>query len=205
MDFLLENIYLLIFVAAGIAQWVNSRREAKKAEMEEARHRREHPQPLEEEEDVFGPDFDFGELQENLERELERRAPAPATPPPLPTATTTTSGGPLPGVERTPAPALRRNPPPQPQMETTQAPSKFEAELARQASMLEQVRIFKQAKTAKTLEDAAALKARAAYGGAAVARAAGGTSLRARLRNGRELKQAFVLKEVLEKPVGLRN
>ncbi len=205
MDFILENLYVLIFVAAGIAQWVNSQREAMKTEME-AQRRREQPQPqqLEEEDDFFGPDFDFDEAQENLEREAERRAPAAATPPPLPSTATVTSSGPLPGVERSPVPSLlRRNP--APHVEITTAPSHFEAELARQAEMLEQVRVFKQATTARSLEDAAALKASAAYGPVATVRDAGGAGLRARLRNRRELKQAIVLKEILEKPVGLRN
>ncbi len=202
MDFILDNLYLLIFAAAGIAQWVNSQREAKKAEME-AHRRREQPEELEEEEDVFGPDFDFGETQENHEREVERRAPAPATPPPLPSTTTVTSSGPLSGPERSPVPSLRRNP--APQIELTAVPSRFEEELARQAEMLEQVRVFKQAKSAKSLEEAAALKTSSAYALAASGRGTGETGLRARLRNTRELKQALVMKEVLDKPVGLRH
>jgi hypothetical protein len=65
MSWILENLQIVVALAAGIAYWLNNMRQAR----ETAREREEAPVDLEE---IFGPDFDFGKVE-----------PA-ATPPPLP-------------------------------------------------------------------------------------------------------------------------
>ena len=200
MQFILEHIYLLIFVAAGIAQWVNSQREAKKAE-KEAQQRQGRSGELEQEEDFFGPDFDFDETHEDHEREVVRRQPSAANPPPLPSGRSTTPTGPP--QLGTPAPVLvsrRERAASIPARDT-----RFEEELARQATLLEQVRLIKQRSQADAIENAVATRASAAYEQTTNTRGQNGLSLKSRLRDRRELKQAFILKEILEKPVSLRS
>lgn len=127
---------------------------------------------------------------EEFVEEAVRRIPKAAVPPSLP------SGGavPMPGAERSPVPDLRRSEkrvaaeaPPLPGMAS---------ELARQAAIAEQVRELKRAKKAARPAFDNRKKVQAEVGG--------GIGLKARLNSRRELQDAFVLKEILEKPVGLR-
>jgi hypothetical protein len=71
------------------------------------------------------------------------------------------------------------------------------AEPTHQQAHIDQARDFKQAKRAR------ATKAPKLAGAKAVFTAPSG-SIRSRLHSRRELRSAFVLKEILEKPVGLR-
>lgn len=129
------------------------------------------------------------ESYEEFVEEVERRMAM--NPPPLP------AGGaePRPGMGRSPVPDLRRNgkqergatAPPLPEMG---------AELMRQEALAERMRELKKAKKAGNPNFEIRKKGR-------VERASGG-GLRGRLQSRRELRDAFVLKEILEKPVGLR-
>ncbi len=78
MDFIFDNFQIVILVAGAIAYFVNNLRQAKEAE------RQARDEPPVEYEDVFGPDFDFGDSQ----RERGEPVPPPlvpvAKPPPLP-------------------------------------------------------------------------------------------------------------------------
>lgn len=178
MDFIIENIYLLVLAAAGIVQWWKSTQDAKKE--------RENPQQP--------GGYDPQELEEFIEEE-ERRQSRPAVPPPLPSG----QSGSMPGVERSPVPSFRKKAAEKEPNAFAPTPV-FEDELARQATLAEQLKGLKQGRKAKP---------------ARVARLARGSessdepvfmsgSLRSRLGNRKELRQAFVLKEILEKPVGLR-
>ncbi|QTN32104.1 hypothetical protein HZ994_07105 [Akkermansiaceae bacterium] len=124
---------------------------------------------------------------EEFEMEAERRIPRPAVPPPLPP-----SGAAVPDAVRPAVPDLRRQSPP-PLLEAFD-PS---AELSRQQALMERAREFKKAKSARTT------KAPKQAGERAVSTAPAG-SIRNRLHKRSELRSAFVLKEILEKPVGLR-
>lgn len=185
MEFIIDNIYLLVLAAAGIAQWWKATQDAKKE--------RENPQPPEE--------FDPGELEEFIEEAERRQArqavppPVPSVPPPLPSG----ERGPMPGVERSPVPALKRKGAATELQTFTNAPG-LDEELDRQAALAEQLQGLKQARKARP-----ARIARLARGAEDSDKPVfAGGSLRSRLGNRRELRQAFVLKEVLEKPVGLR-
>ena len=170
MDFIIDNIYLLILAAAGIAQWLKATQEAKKE--------RENPQPKEDE-------FSLEELEEFI-GQAERHHPVP---PPLPT----NDGGPMPGVERSPVPNLKKtNGPP-----SIAEMSRDEGELARQEAIATQLKGLRQAKQARVAKLSTDKKEK---GGSA---SRPGT-LRSRLGNRRELRQAIVLREILDKPVGLR-
>ena len=176
MDFIFDNLIILIIIASGIVKWMISTKEAKE-------ERENQPPPIE---------YDEQELEEFIEQ-AERRQARAAVPPPLPMG----ESQPLPGVERSPVPDLKRKssePPP------VVVATDIEDELARQASLAEQLKGLKQAKQAPT--------ARIARLATDVRKKPGSSSapgsLRSRLSSSRELRQAFVVKEILEKPIGLR-
>lgn len=126
---------------------------------------------------------------EEFEREAEHRNARPAVPPPLPP-----SGGALPGLGRSPVPDLRRN---STSVAAAAAPYlDASAELARQQALMDQAGEFKRAKIARKAKAAPILSP------AKAARPAVG--IRGRLHNRSEIRSAFVLKEILEKPIGLR-
>lgn len=128
-------------------------------------------------------DYDPDELEEFLE-EAERAHPRPAVPPPLPQAAPV------------PAPALRRSAEPPPlEFNPYEGVS---GELERQAKLAEQVKQLKQAKRQRSMEEVPTSTSKRKRSVESTG------SLRSRLNNRRELKQAFVLKEILEKPIGLR-
>lgn len=138
------------------------------------------------------PGYDPADLEEMLE-EAERRHSRPAVPPPLPT----TAFPQPPGSVVAPAPALRRKP-----REPEPAPVVFDAssELARQQLLADKLKEMKRTRGAKQVNEGLLPKKRSL---AEVSSASVG-SLKSRLGNRRELRQAFVLKEILEKPVAFR-
>lgn len=168
MDFIFENLIWLIAAAAGIVQWWKSTQEAKGEKRRNT------------------PEYSDEELEEYLEQE-ERAQPRPAVPPPLPHAAPAAS----------PAPLLRRRGAESPPV-TVDLLQGNSAELERQASLAEQMKLLKQAKRQHSLEESS----KSAYQKRKPAEVS--TSLRGRLKNRMELRQAFVLKEILEKPLGLR-
>ncbi len=168
MDFVFDNLIWLIAAAAGLVQWWKASQEAK----EESRRNT--------------PEYNAEELEEFLEQ-AERFHPRPAVPPPLPQAAPAAS----------PPPLLRRREaePPAASFDVLERNS---AELERQVSLAEQMKLLKQAKQHRSLEESSM----SAYQKRKPIEVS--TSLRGRLLNRLELRQAFVLKEILEKPVGLR-
>lgn len=173
MDFIFDNLIILIIVASGLVKWWTDTQAAKKA--------RENPQ--------HGQEYDPQELEDFVE-EAERRHPRPAVPPPLPIP----QSGPLPGVDRSPVPNLKRKSFERPTFAT---PNGVEDELARQALLAEQLKGLKLAKRSRTVNPA--------FGEQKQKITAAPTGrVRSRLANRRELRQAFVLKEILEKPISLR-
>lgn len=127
-------------------------------------------------------DFTPEELEEFFE-EVEQAHSRPAVPPPLPQAA--------------PAPVLRRNASEPPPLEFDPYEG-ISGELDRQAKLAEQVNQLKQAKRPRKREEAPTATSRRKKPVESTG------SLRGRLQNRRELRQAFVLKEILEKPIGLR-
>lgn len=179
MDFVIDNIYFIIIAAAGLVQWWKSTQDAKK-------ERESHPQSEE-----YLP----REVEEFLEQ-VERRQSRPVVPPPLPAGAKPVP----PRLDRSPVPNLKKaNRPAAGSRLTVTVPSFVEeaqqAELARQAAIAEQIKSLKQAKkNQETVLTTKREKTKTVVSG----------SIRDRLKNRSELRQAFVLKEFLEKPVGLR-
>jgi hypothetical protein len=175
MDLILDNIFLIILLLVGaISQWLKSRGESGPAQ---------------------DPGYDPEELEEleEMVREAERRHSRPAAPPPLPSS----SAFPVPqGAALAPAPPLRRK-----SGETSAAVPDTSSELARQQAIADQLKELKRTRGAREHNDSLLLPRRR---GQIPASAAAASSLKARLLNRNELRQAFVLKEILEKPVGLR-
>jgi len=67
MSWVFDNLQIVIAIAAGVAYWLNNMRQAKES--------REQDVPPVDAEDIFGPDFDFGEPESVVPK-----------PPPLPVA-----------------------------------------------------------------------------------------------------------------------
>ncbi len=131
---------------------------------------------------------DAAHYSEEDHTQFEETQRRPAGPPPIPS-------GLMPGVERSPVPSLRR---------ANTTPSFYipenSGEIARQAALAEQIRLAKAAKAARrqiTLVSPSKSAKRHDSSGT-------GTSLKFRLRSVSELRKAFVLKEILEKPLALR-
>lgn len=174
MDFILDNIFIIILLFVGaISQWLKSRGEAAQDK---------------------DPGFDPTDFEEMIE-EAERRQSLPAVPPPLPSPV---FNRPQQGPAATPVPALRRS-----QREAARpAAATYDsgAELARQEGLAKELKEMKRAKGARATADQAIPRIRPAGTSGPIA----ATTLNARLRSRRELRQAFVLREILEKPLGLR-
>jgi type IV secretory pathway VirB10-like protein len=179
MDFIFDNLIIIIIAASGLVQWWKSTKEAKQ-------ERENQPQSEE---------FAQRELEEFLEQ-AERRHSRPAVPPPVSHSKPPT----LPSFERTPAPALKKA-----SQYSTEAKAfinaphyeeeALQAELARQAAIAEQLSGLKQSKKKhKSTQTTRRSQTKSVVS----------SSIRDRLKNRSELRQAFVLKEFLEKPVGLR-
>lgn len=178
MDFIFDNIYIIIIAAAGLAQWWKSTQDAKKE--------REN-QPSEE----YLPQ----DVQEFLEQ-VGKRQPRAVVPPPLPKGASPVP----PRMDRSPTPMLKKAHKPTSEAKAfINAPHYIEeeqqAELARQAAIAEQLQGLRQVrKNQEVVLTEKREKAKVVVSG----------SIRDRLRNRSELRQAFVLKEFLDKPVGLR-
>lgn len=136
--------------------------------------------------------YEPAELEEMM-REVERRHSRPAVPPPLPPA----SYSPPQGGVIAPAPALRRK-----SREPESAPAAYDtsAELARQQQLADKLKEMKRTRGAREVSDSLLPQKRSVREESPST----GGSLKSRLGNRKELRQAFLLKEILEKPVGLR-
>jgi hypothetical protein len=184
MDWVLDNLNVIVFLAAGVAYWLNSMRQAK----EEARQQREAEQ-LE----------DFREETYTPPPHTEVFLPPPVVPPPLP-------GQPMVrpprGMPEAP-PTLRRSPQPQVAM----AQDAYEVELERQKALEERILSLRQNREKRSGGAAATKRAAAkrnspAPGGKPEIVQTGG--IRARLRDRSEARRAIVMREILGTPVGMR-
>ena len=138
------------------------------------------------------PGYDPADLQEMMQ-EAERRHSRPAVPPPLPPHTFPQP----PGGMIAPAPALRRK-----SREAEPVPTAFDtsSELARQQQLADKLKEMKRTRGAREMSDSQLPRKRSLADVSTVS----GVSLKSRLRSREELRQAFLLREILEKPVALR-
>ena len=174
MEFIEDYFYIIILIVGAIAQWMKSRSGSKEEEGYQSDE----------------PGYDPAELEEFIE-EAERRTPRPSVPPPLPSQ----GGAAFPGAGRSTAPDLRRTSPP-PLLEAA-ANLDVAGELDRQQNLIEKAREFKRAKIARKSKEVKAP-------GASPVSKVRTSGIRERLHSGPEIRSAFVLKEILDKPVGLR-
>ena len=138
------------------------------------------------------PGYDPADLEEIWE-ETEPRHSRPAVPPPLPPHAFPQP----PGGMIAPTPALRRK-----SREAESAPTAFDtsSELARQQQLADKLKEMKRTRGAREISDSLLPQKRSLADVGTVS----GVSLKSRLRSREELRQAFLLKEILEKPVALR-
>ena len=183
MQWIFDNLQILIAGAALVAYWLNNMRQAKE---EAARERQEAEAEVE---DHFGPDFDFGTPEEATP---PRQNTPPPAPPPKPQA------GPPPILR----PTRAASPPPA-------VLSAVETEMARQQALQERLRQVREARqtrtTATTTGGAAATQARVTGRTATspATPASASASLARRLRDRQEIRRAIVLREILGPPPGL--
>lgn len=174
MDIIRDNIFLIILLIVGAISQWLKARAEAKQGQE--------------------PDYDPADFEEMIE-EAERRHSRPAVPPPLPPNALPHPAPATAGGAVAPAPSLRRKP-----RETEQAAFDNSSELARQQEIADRLKEMKRTRGAREISDSLQPRKQTATQAAS----ASGHSLKQRLGNTRELRQAFVLKEILEKPVGLR-
>lgn len=138
------------------------------------------------------PGYEPADIEEMMQ-EAERRHSRPAVPPPLPP----TAFPQPPGNVIAPAPALRRK-----SRESGAAPTAFDtsSELARQQQLADKLKEMKRTRGAREISNSLLPQKRSLADVGTVS----GVSLKSRLRSREELRQAFLLKEILEKPVALR-
>jgi hypothetical protein len=174
MEFIENYFYIIILIVGAIAQWMKSRSGSN-------------------EEKGFQGDeagYDPAELEEFI-GEAERRNSRPSVPPPLPSQ----AGGALPGAGRSPVPDLRRKSPTL--LQEAAVSFNISDELDRQQELIEKAREFKRAKIARKSKEVK-------ISGASRVSKVRTSGIRGRLHSRSEIRSAFVLKEILDKPVGLR-
>lgn len=201
MEFILENIVWLIAVAAGLVQWWKSTVEAKQERKlaEEARQRRiANGENLEDAEDERFEEFE-DPYYEHPQQEFQ---PEPA-PPPLPqqprhSETQAPGGSPKPVL---PKPKLF--PRAAPETVSEKIPNEVaNALMDKQKAIAERVRELRRSKAkaqAEEIGDAVAQRKPVV-----TVKTGAGSSIRKRLGDKQEIRHAFIMKEVLDKPVGLR-
>lgn len=174
MDIIRDNIFLIIIVLAGAISQWLKARG-------EARQNQK-------------PDVDPADFEEMIE-EVERRHFGPAVPPPLPpNAVPHPSGGTI-----APVPVMRRY---SRAVGSAPASASFHNsdELARQQQIADKLKEAKRTRGAREMSESILPRKHSISDQFP----ATGVLLRSRLGNRSELRQAFVLKEILEKPIGLR-
>ncbi len=202
MDWIFDNLQILFVVAAGVAYWINSMRQAK----EEAENERNQP-PVDLEE-VFGPDFDFDAPpprgEEPQQTEVFLPPPVAASPPPIPSQAPKSSQR-----ERRDFPQASPSPqrPKSPHQPGGQ--EAVNAELERQRHLEERIRALRQKRDSRSSGAAATqrsvvAKRAAKQGGVPDVEPIALDGIRSRLRSSREARRAVVLREILDKPVGMR-
>jgi hypothetical protein len=232
MDWILDNLQIILAVAGAIAYWLNARKKEKAGEPADYDGDGKPDvntgtgRPMREPANTFDEDYETRRIQEEIRRKIAERnggTGQPASPPPLapPPLAPTRRAGPAQHWDETQerrraqaaealerAQARRRA-----QAEARRAEAEEESALAleRQRTLAAQLAALQARKIEATREANAAWTKPAELGGAvspaAVAGAAGrreDASLLSELRNARSLRRAIVLREVLGTPVGLR-
>jgi hypothetical protein len=203
MDWIFDNLQIVIAIAGAIAYWLNARRKDRAGEPADydgdgkpdnvpggGRAMREGEAAMEQAENTR-------RIQEEIRRKIaERRGGGQATPPSLPPA--------MPE-----APVMRREQPeplPSRHLQERRAAEEREAALVleRQRHLAEQLAALQERKAGLARDAKAVWAAQPANPVAASARVREETGLLQELRNARSLRRAIILREVLGTPAGLR-
>jgi hypothetical protein len=208
VDWVFDNLQVILVIAGVIAYWINQRRREKAGE--EADYDGDGiPENRPVRQDLGGGDPEADErarrIQEEIRRKiLARRGESPTeAPPPLPGSGPDPTHAPPPVAGGTLGELLRRA---IEEVRDPAAEARAAAEQAareRQRQMLEQMRGLEE-EARITRERAASLAAAAAASAASVSRPRRRGSLVGDLRDPESLRRAIVLREVLGKPAGLR-
>lgn len=199
MDWIFDNLQILLFIAAGIAYSINSLRQAK-AELEDERNREQQPVDLEE---IFGPDFDFNSPPD---RQPQTEV---INPPPLPSIQPNPQSPPAtPRVKREFPQAGQSPQYPESPHQKSPALGTIETELERQRTLEQKILALRQNRESRNSGAAATQRSVAAKNTNALTAKHQKTTttenLRSRLRNPKETRRAIVLREILGAPVGMR-
>ena len=226
MDWIKDNLQLILAIAGAIAYWLNARKKDQAGEPAdydgdgEPDNRPQSGRSLHEQDDTSLHDENTRRIQEEIRRKIAERqgggglrpiAEAESLPPSLPVPQ---GGAPAPGARQQPAaqPAVRRREVAAPYaMDDTQRATverEAAAVLERQRALAEQLTMLNQrraetGRTARAMRENVEL-ATAAASAAGRARMPDDASLLSDLRNARSLRKAIVMREVLGTPVALR-
>jgi hypothetical protein len=185
MDWIFENPQILLLIVLGLGSMIKSALEnrAKKAAEEDYREEREARVPIDE--------------------DTSYRKKAPTGPPPL---SPPEQPPPLPSDAR-PSAKKRRDAKPMAAPSASFSAAEEAAKILKhQQDLAERLRLIRETKGASTTGGAAATRARVAAKGATIKslQPSAPLSLRGRLKDPAEVRSAFVLKEILDRPIGLR-
>jgi hypothetical protein len=183
MRWILDNLQIVIAVAAALAYWLNQRKQQSAEETEHPAEEGRPDDPFRE----FGADPAEAERTRRIQEEIRRKIAERA------------GGAPAPAPARVPEPPplFQPEPPPRARTAALAAASAHEAILQRQRDLEEQLRAVEAGRRAtrrnEVIAEASARKPTAAR-----------TALLGDLKGAENLRRAIVLREVLGPPVGLR-
>lgn len=196
MDWIFDNLQIVLAVAAAFAYWLTQRKQAEQEEEERGADQEQFPTRVD---DELGDEARARRIREEIRRKIaERSAGAPM--PPL--------------VAPDPPPLYRQeaeppSPRPQPQPKSTEAPAPVRADedpwksvWASQQKLQDQMQAL--AETRRKAAQFTGPRLAVPPPQPAVAVALPGGSLRAELGDRDRLRRAIILREVLGPPVGLR-
>jgi hypothetical protein len=222
MDWIKDNLQLILAIAGAIAYWLNARKKDQAGEPAdydgdgEPDNRPQSGRSLHEQDDTSLHDENTRRIQEEIRRKIAERqgggglrpiAEAESLPPSLPVSQ---GGAPAPVARQQPAVRRREVAAPYAMDDTQRATVEREAAavLESQRALAEQLAMLNQ-RRAETGRSARAMRenvewATAAASAAGRARMPDDASLLSDLRNARSLRKAIVMREVLGTPVALR-
>jgi len=207
MDWILDNLRIIIFVAAAIAYWLNQTRKGWAAsEEEDTRGDPDRRQPSLPQHDGDQADR-VRQIQEEIRRKIAERRAAEREPTGRPAwmeaeETPSAYEPPAPPPLPTPAPTRAQQPAPVAAFSSDED----SAALARQQRLFDQLDEANRARAAAKvkLDEVWDRPSVSAAKRSAARRLDPSLSVRETLRDRAALRRAWVLREVLEKPVGLR-
>ncbi|MFH1498240.1 MAG: hypothetical protein ABII82_10490 [Verrucomicrobiota bacterium] len=197
MDWILDNLQLVIFIAGAIAYWLNQTRKgwAESGE-EDVRETRQPHAPLQPRTEEDNAD-QVRRVQAEIRRKIAERRAAAGGPPPFADEPEPLYREPAPAYEPPPVPEA---PPPLYSRNDDTASLDRQRHLAEQLAEAERAKAAARVKLAEIWDRPSVAAAKRS----AARRSDGVNTPREILRDRRALRTAWIMREVLEKPVALR-